>query len=371
MGEIFTAVLGVIGILCLIAAGTFIIIFLSDLVISIIEGKKGIFFSRKSENAKVKIEENEQVSEQQKALTFNDEFESVDLKQAELERQLMEEKNSEFEDRQQLLSEKQVEDVEDDKVSKEEENLDALYAQLIAEVNDEISNQKNEEEDLELEEIINSIEDEDKEEAELEEVEDDEEETETEEVKNLKAELEELKNLLAKEKEEKAKAEEEKDNLAKELEEKQTVVVEDGESLESLLERKGNLEERLKITEKELKQNKKEYIPLSRIKRTLENDEAKLRRREAIVAKKKIVLFGVNNYVVDPEKEQQLANDLDALEALRLSVQHCEEVIKENEDRYPILENTNKILTKTVEDLKADLEKVEAKIKAITDKDAE
>ena len=81
------------------------------------------------------------------------------------------------------------------------------------------------------------------------------------------------------------------------------------------------------------------------------------------------MLFGVNNYVVDPEREQQLADDLDALEALRLSVQHCQDVIKENEDRYPILENTNKILTKTVEDLKADLETVNSKIKAIEDKD--
>ena len=46
----------------------------------------------------------------------------------------------------------------------------------------------------------------------------------------------------------------------------------------------------------------------------------------------------------------KLSEDLDVLDALRLSVQHCEEVMKENEDRYPILENTYNILTKQVEE---------------------
>ena len=208
-----------------------------------------------------------------------------------------------------------------------------------------------------------------------------EEETEedNEELKSLQAQVEELKALLEKEKQDKEQANKEVSeikqenlNLAKELEDKNNpIIVEEGESLESLLARKENLEERLKATEKELKANKKEYIPLARIKKSMESNEAKLRRKEAIVAKKKIVLFGVNNYVVDPEKEQQLADELDQLEALRLSVQHCEDVMKENEDRYPILEKTNGILTKTVEDLKSDLDTVNAKIKAIQDKDAD
>ena len=41
--------------------------------------------------------------------------------------------------------------------------------------------------------------------------------------------------------------------------------------------------------------------------------------------------------------------------------------MKENADRYPILENTNKILTKTVDDLKLDLETVNNKIQAVQD----
>lgn len=142
-------------------------------------------------------------------------------------------------------------------------------------------------------------------------------------------------------------------------------IPEEVETLDSLQARLANLQERLKVAEKELKANKKEYLPLARIKKTLQNDEAKLRRKEAIVAKQKIVLFGVSNYVVDPEKEKKLAEDLDILEALRLSVQHCEDVMRENADRYPILENTNKILVKTVKDLKDDVAIVQRKIEAL------
>ena len=132
--------------------------------------------------------------------------------------------------------------------------------------------------------------------------------------------------------------------------------------MEALLARREVLAERLADSEKELKANKKEYVPLSRIKKNLETDKAKLRRKEAVVAKQKVMLFGVNNYVVDPEKEKKLSEDLDVLDALRLSVQHCEEVMKDNEDRYPILEKTNGILTKQVEDLKADIADIDARI---------
>ena len=106
------------------------------------------------------------------------------------------------------------------------------------------------------------------------------------------------------------------------------------------------LKERLKANEKDLKANKKEFLPLARVKKNLDNDKKKLRRREALVAKQKVVLYGVNNYVdIDEEKAKKLAEDLDLLDGLRLSVQHCEEVIAANKERYPILETTNRILT--------------------------
>ena len=401
MGEILQAVLGVLGIIALIAVAAFIVLFLSDLTLSTIEGKKGVFFSRGEDKSKSK--ENEEVEAEvqnkaeQKALPYDkqENTEQVDFARADLEKQLMDEEDLVLEERRQQL----LKNAEPEEKTEKEEDLDALYAQLINEINEEVKAEEPEEkskkeenvdEDINFDEIVKLVDGDNKEETkeeteevveepaetESEEVVAEEETTKTEEneeVTNLQAQLEELKELLAKEQKDKEEAEQAKLNLEKELEEKQNapVVVEDGESLESLMERKTNLEERLKVTEKELKTNKKEYIPLARIKKSMESNEAKLRRKEAIVAKKKIVLFGVNNYVVDPEKEKQLADELDSLEALRLSVQHCEDVMKENEDRYPILEKTNGILTKTVEDLKADLENVNAKIKAIQDKDAD
>ena len=120
---------------------------------------------------------------------------------------------------------------------------------------------------------------------------------------------------------------------------------------------------RLKVNEKELKANKKEFLPLSRVNRTLENDKKKLRRREAIVAKQKVVLYGVNNYIdIDEEKAKKLSEELDLLDGLRLSVQHCEEVMQANKERFPILENTNHILTEQNKQLKGDIAELEVKL---------
>ena len=126
------------------------------------------------------------------------------------------------------------------------------------------------------------------------------------------------------------------------------------------------MKNRLKQNEKELSQNKKEYLPLKRVSLTLESDKKKLRRKEAIVAKQKVILYGVNNYVdIDEEKAKKLAEELDLLEGLRLSVQHCEEVMTQNKERYPILERTNQILTRNVGELKEDIASLEAQLQEL------
>lgn len=136
-------------------------------------------------------------------------------------------------------------------------------------------------------------------------------------------------------------------------------------TLEQLNARLEKLNERLKVNEKELKANRKEYLPLARVKKTLDRDEQKLRRREAIVARKKVILYGVNNYVdIDEEKAKKLSEDLDLLDGLRLSVQHCEDVMATNKDRYPLLETTNKILVQVNRDLKDDIAEVQDAITA-------
>ena len=126
------------------------------------------------------------------------------------------------------------------------------------------------------------------------------------------------------------------------------------------------LKERLTANEKELRKVKKEFLPLRRVAKTLESDEKKLRRKEAIVAKQKVILYGVNNIGdIDEEKAKKLEEDLDILEGFRLSVQHCQEVMDANKERYPILERTFNILTENNETLKADIEDTENAIAAL------
>ena len=126
------------------------------------------------------------------------------------------------------------------------------------------------------------------------------------------------------------------------------------------------LKSRLKANEKELKANKKEFIPLRRVRKNLDNDKKKLRRREALVAKQKVMLYGVNNIAeIDEEKAKKLAQDLDLLDGLKISVQHCEEVMETNKERYPILETTYRILTTVSQDLKDDIAECEANIKKL------
>lgn len=137
-------------------------------------------------------------------------------------------------------------------------------------------------------------------------------------------------------------------------------------SLEELKEKLANAEERLRSTEKEFKQCKKEYIPLRRVWVAYEKDEKKLRRKEALVAKQKVLLYGVNNYAdIDKEKANKLAEDLDLLDGLKLSVKHCEEVMKDNEERYPLLEKMYNVLKLRNDELKNDIATYKAEIEKL------
>lgn len=364
-----TAILYVLAVIAIIAVAGILIYLLAALVVSIIDKKEVKPFGS-SDSAKEKQDERLLLEDKDYQLTFDDE----DKKQPEAKQEepkqidqtvdldLADEEQKQLEERQKAIQQPK----EEEQVSAEDdEDLDAMYQKLIADINSEASEEKEpevkeepkaepvkEEQPATEPEVI----EEPVVEQPVEEVKPEAEEPATEEPKN-DAEVEDLKAQLA-------ALQAEKEELAKKLEEKpevETVEVET-ESVESLEARKAVLEQRLSASEKDLKANKKEYVPLARIKKNLESDKAKLRRKEAVVAKQKVVLFGVNNYVVDPEKEKKLSEDLDVLDALRLSVQHCEEVMKDNEDRFPILEKTNAILTKQVEDLKADIADLDARI---------
>ena len=138
---------------------------------------------------------------------------------------------------------------------------------------------------------------------------------------------------------------------------------------EAYLERLAILEERLKSAKKDLKINNKELNPLEKVKRTLERDKLKLRRKYAIVAKKKVALYGVNNYVdIDKDKAEKLAQELELLEGLKLSVGHCEEVMNANVDRYPILVHTDKILRENIANIESDIESLNKELAALREK---
>ena len=77
----------------------------------------------------------------------------------------------------------------------------------------------------------------------------------------------------------------------------------------------------VKNVKKDYKTNAKEYRPLKKVMNDLERYQTKLRRKEAIVAKKKVALYGVNNYVdIDKEKAEKLANEVRLTTLIRLQV---------------------------------------------------
>lgn len=145
-------------------------------------------------------------------------------------------------------------------------------------------------------------------------------------------------------------------------------------SAEELTNMIASEKEELKANEKELRKCKREFIPLRRVKKSLENDEKKLHRKEVLVAKQKVELYGVNNIQdIDEEKAKKLSEDLDLLDGLKLSVQHCQEVMSKNAERYPLLEQIFNLLSTRNAELKesiANHEKMLAKLNG-EDTDAE
>lgn len=137
-------------------------------------------------------------------------------------------------------------------------------------------------------------------------------------------------------------------------------------SIEQLREKLEKAENRLKATEKEFKQCKKEYLPLHKVWSDYEKYTKKLRRKEALVANQKMELYGVNNYAdIDEAKAQKLAEDLDHYDGLKLSVQHCEDVMKKNEARFPLLEKMYNVLKIRNDELKKDIDLYRAEIEKL------
>lgn len=122
------------------------------------------------------------------------------------------------------------------------------------------------------------------------------------------------------------------------------------------------LDAELRETEKELRENKTEYIPLTRIHKAYERDSEKLRKKEIQIAKQKVALYGVNSSKIDPVKKAKLDENLSAYAELKDSVSHCEEVIKKNKDRYPVLQKNYELIVRHVDRINADIKTCEKAI---------
>lgn len=327
--------LNILGIIGIVAVSAFIIVFLVDLFISIVDGTNGIFFKRK------KDVQNENIDRPK--LLPKTELEVI-VKQPE-------EQQVGAQPQQEALPEPVVQQnpvVEEPVIEKHEEAKENIE-QIIEQVAEEVKAQYEKEEAL-----------------------------------VAKQQNEQLKSKLEEEKEEFAKKQQELEDqiadLKSQLEDNETKIKDlsaakpknvQVDEKDEILAKLDVLKQRLKENDKELSANKKEFIPLKRVNNTLDSDKKKLRRKEAIVAKRKVVLYGVNNYVdIDEQKAKELAEELDLLEGLRLSVQHCEEVMQKNKDRYPILERANHFLVRNSENIKADIAELEEKLKLIEQSEA-
>ena len=424
MLDTFLNILAVIGI---VAVGAFIIVFLSDLLISIIDNSNGIFFKRnKNSNAYNDGEKtytrpvllNVNKEEQREALTYEEnkrEYNTntekqpepvvkqqggVDMAKAQEEEKFAHNYTNGREDmvaaRQNPAPQPQPKPQpivtppapKPQPKPQPKEDIDAIIAEISQQSlkeleEEEIKNKQNQlikeaeekakanDEALKINEAkAKELEEKSKEiEAKAKELEEKSKEAE-DKTAELQKQIAELQRKIDADKDTIAKLEEEAKNKKEEF---KVVEVEKVKcSKEDILTRLEVLKNRLKQNEKELSQNKKEYLPLKRVSVTLETDKKKLRRKEAIVAKQKVILYGVNNYVdIDEEKAKKLAEELDLLEGLRLSVQHCEEVMTQNKERFPILERTNQILTRTVGEIKEDIAGLEAQLQELEAQNAE
>ena len=373
------ALVNVLAIIGIILVGGFLVFFLGDLVLSILDPNYKRFGKRskdKKEKEEVKEEVKELPQEKQEVLTFQAEEPAKEVEEKveetveeftfdeevveeptieEIKEEVKEDVLADLRAEEELFKANMMKEIEERQAKNEEERN--AYSEFFFE--DEDLNAFDDEEETEAIEITP----EEIEEEIVEEVAEVEEEAINEELESLKEALEAERRKFE---EEKAALISEKEELEKRLAEGEAQETAPQGNLEEYEARLELLKERLTANEKELRKVKKEFLPLRRVAKTLESDEKKLRRKEAIVAKQKVILYGVNNIGdIDEEKAKKLEEDLDILEGFRLSVQHCQEVMDANKERYPILERTFNILTENNETLKADIEETENAIAAL------
>lgn len=392
----FVSIIAIIAIV-LVAGG--IIAFLGHMIIGLFDSDRKI-----NNTSKKEVLDYNQYKQLEDAKTVDSNkeygFESINLAKAEKEKEMAEkdksteddvfslieqDKDDEIEEIENRLKNEQKEQVETKPEEIEETAANEAEDDDFASLFDEISNDVVEEEKEKIREqdatptpvsneldkySINNVLTTTDAEEDQDEVEEEEDSTEPEEVEEAEANDENL-GKLDQANQEIADLKAQLEEMNKKLEEarNQQPEVSIDMTEEECLNRLATLEERLKNAKREYKVNMKEYRPLKKVMKDLEKYQTKLRRKDAILVKKKVALYGVNNYVdIDKEKAQKLADEIELLDGLRLSVSQCEEIINANKDRYPILEHTNKILEEQIANIEADIETTKQTLQKIRDK---
>ena len=420
----WTAFLNVLAIIAIIVVAAFVMVFIGDLLISIIDGKKGIFFKG---SKKAKVEEDEvddnlsfaQLNELERLKKMyrnqttdlpvtkdDDEY----LSNSSVNYDLAKQEEQELQKKLSVVPAEPVAPLLTVKAEKPEADKETVYEQVDSVASDILSNYDSEPTNADrLNEYSQQLQNYSVDNTE--DYEEGEEEPEVKEVvkevvvdnpeivernKQLEEEVEQLRQALNDESskevlvdnpeiiEKNKKLEAELENLRQALkdaeqlndqlqQEKETL--EDAEvgnplytTVEECEARIELLENRLRVARKELKINDKEFKPLFKVRKNLNKYKERLRRKDLSVTRQKIALYGVNNYVdIDKDRAEKLANDIELLDGLRISVQDCENVVEQSKDRYPILEQNNRLLKTQISDLEHDLEVARGVLAALKD----
>ena len=366
--------LDVLGITAIIVFGSFVLVLLADLFLSALDKREGIFFNKN------KKKEEEPAKEEPVVEEYNPEEEPV----AEVQEEPVEEYNPEDEEVAAMVQEpeEEVEEEEDDELAP---ILEEVTAQALKELEEAEQKQpkvftfkpKEEEPEEEPEEEVEQVDEEKqalearikeleearaKDQAEMERLQEEMRKTETVVVEpddsrkyaNI-ARMNATLNRIKRNTEKLANQEPEKETTEVTVTEEVTMTKPRFQR-EYYVDRLAKLEAELKDSNRELRQINKEYLPVARVHKVYDRDITKLRRKEAIVAKQKLAIYGVNKSGdVDPKKKEKLDQNVKELKELKDSIFECEKVIKANEDRFPALEKSHKLILKQIKRITDDI----------------
>ena len=356
--------LDVLGIAAIVIFGSFVLVLLADLFLSTLDKREGIFFNK---NKKEEPAPQEEPVKEEPEEEFVEEIEPEEAAPEPEEEPVVEEYNPEDEE---VVAAPEPEEEEEDDLSELRPILKEVTEQALKELDEEGEAKVPQEEPVEEEP------EEEKEEV-VEETTSEVVETINEETERLEAKIKELDerqqarensrrfaniarmnatlNRIKRNTEKIAKAEPEKEHTEVTVTEEVTMTKPRFQK-QYYVDRLEKLQAELKDSNRELRQINKEYLPVAKVKKVYDRDINKLRRKEAIVAKQKLAIYGVNKSGdVDEKKKAKLEQNVKELKELKDSIFECEKVIKANKDRFPALEKSHKLILKQIKRINDDI----------------